>query len=212
MSNISRRDFLKTAGVMTLAVAAAGVLAGCEGNVENPEVPSEVTKESVTVGNYTFSIQNVKHYAAKSYDKDGKATVNGEYVVALFNLKKIDESKKDDIKLTLNLKPVNMVETKYVASTKGEYVPMANIQKVLDVKENLVAFPTTTISGYANPSSTGLWYAAAFKVDQYADKVWKTPTLDVLVNDEAGRVYAKLTASIPTAEEVAYSKLVSVKA
>ena len=32
MSNISRRDFLKTAGVMTLAVAAAGVLAGCEGN------------------------------------------------------------------------------------------------------------------------------------------------------------------------------------
>ena len=29
MSNISRRQFLKGAGVATLAVAAAGVLAGC---------------------------------------------------------------------------------------------------------------------------------------------------------------------------------------
>ncbi|MBS7019569.1 MAG: twin-arginine translocation signal domain-containing protein [Faecalibacterium prausnitzii] len=31
MSNISRRKFLKGAGVAALAVAAAGVLAGCSG-------------------------------------------------------------------------------------------------------------------------------------------------------------------------------------
>ena len=50
MSNISRRDFLKTAGVMTLAVAAAGVLAGCEGqSVPAPEANKpEVTTDSVS--------------------------------------------------------------------------------------------------------------------------------------------------------------------
>ena len=39
MSNISRRQFLKGAGVATLAVAAAGVLAGCSGN-DVPDVPA----------------------------------------------------------------------------------------------------------------------------------------------------------------------------
>ena len=50
MSNISRRDFLKTAGVMTLAVAAAGVLAGCEGSTAPaPEAGKpEVTTNSVS--------------------------------------------------------------------------------------------------------------------------------------------------------------------
>ena len=51
MSNISRRDFLKTAGVMTLAVAAAGVLAGCEGNANVPAPDAgetEVTTNSVS--------------------------------------------------------------------------------------------------------------------------------------------------------------------
>ena len=44
MSNISRRKFLKGAGVAALAVAAAGVLAGCEA----PVVPG-VTAKDVTV-------------------------------------------------------------------------------------------------------------------------------------------------------------------
>ena len=47
MSNISRRQFLKGAGVATLAVAAAGVLAGCSGN-DVPAVPG-VTTRPVTV-------------------------------------------------------------------------------------------------------------------------------------------------------------------
>ena len=41
MSNISRRQFLKGAGVATLAVAAAGVLAGCS--------PEEVLTKDVKV-------------------------------------------------------------------------------------------------------------------------------------------------------------------
>ena len=36
MSNISRRQFLKGAGVATLAVAAAGVLAGCSNVPDKP--------------------------------------------------------------------------------------------------------------------------------------------------------------------------------
>ena len=54
MSNISRRDFLKTAGVMTLAVAAAGVLAGCEGStVPAPEAGKpEVKPSSVSYTGY----------------------------------------------------------------------------------------------------------------------------------------------------------------
>ena len=47
MSNISRRKFLKGAGVAALAVAAAGVLAGCSGN-DVPAVPG-VTTRPVTV-------------------------------------------------------------------------------------------------------------------------------------------------------------------
>ena len=43
MSNISRRNFLKGAGVAALAVAAAGVLTGCS-NGDAPVIP-EVTKE-----------------------------------------------------------------------------------------------------------------------------------------------------------------------
>ena len=43
MSNISRRKFLKGAGVAALAVAAAGVLTGCS-NGDAPVIP-EVTKE-----------------------------------------------------------------------------------------------------------------------------------------------------------------------
>ncbi len=44
MSNISRRKFLKGAGVAALAVAAAGVLAGCSGNgdkVPGTNVPDQ---------------------------------------------------------------------------------------------------------------------------------------------------------------------------
>ena len=52
MSNISRRKFLKGAGVAALAVAAAGVLAGCSGDkvpgTDVPDVP-EVTSVKVHV-------------------------------------------------------------------------------------------------------------------------------------------------------------------
>ena len=46
MSNISRRQFLKSAGVATLAVAAAGMMAGCsKDDIPDTPVIPEVTKE-----------------------------------------------------------------------------------------------------------------------------------------------------------------------
>ena len=49
MSNISRRQFLKGAGVATLAVAAAGVLAGCSKEDVPVIVIHEVTTRPVMV-------------------------------------------------------------------------------------------------------------------------------------------------------------------
>ena len=58
MSNISRRQFLKSAGVATLAVAAAGVLAGCS-KEDIPQVP-EVTTDIVTVYFFDKTLDNGK--------------------------------------------------------------------------------------------------------------------------------------------------------
>ena len=79
MSKITRRDFLKTAGVMTLAVAAAGVLSGCEGNVA-PEAPVTGTKklgDVIKVGNVEFSVS--KAVLAQTKGKfDPNTGVQGE--------------------------------------------------------------------------------------------------------------------------------------
>ena len=89
MSNISRRDFLKTAGVMTLAVAAAGVLAGCDNKPaepENPVVkPNQGLTETTEIGKFSFSVQDAKLVEDLKL-VDGKSDVdytNSKRVVAL---------------------------------------------------------------------------------------------------------------------------------
>ena len=79
MSNISRRDFLKTAGVMTLAVAAAGVLAGCEGNNNSQENEQQnnttnyVAGQTATFGDadhkFTADVKYFEIYADKDAEK-----------------------------------------------------------------------------------------------------------------------------------------------
>ena len=58
MANISRRQFLKGAGVATLAVAAAGMMAGCS-KEDIPQVP-EVTTDIVTVYFFDKTLDNGK--------------------------------------------------------------------------------------------------------------------------------------------------------
>lgn len=56
MTNMTRRNFLKSAGVMTLAVAAAGVLSGCDSSSKNPvmaDVEVQYWYESALLGKKT---------------------------------------------------------------------------------------------------------------------------------------------------------------
>ncbi len=54
MTDMTRRNFLKSAGVMALAVAAAGVLSGCDSRSKNPvmaDVKVEYWRKSSILGN-----------------------------------------------------------------------------------------------------------------------------------------------------------------
>ena len=61
MTNMTRRNFLKSAGVMALAVAAAGVLSGCDSSSKNP-VMEDVKVEYWYKGTFSESqIENGKY-------------------------------------------------------------------------------------------------------------------------------------------------------
>lgn len=69
MTNMTRRNFLKSAGVMALAVAAAGVLSGCDSS-KNPVMAdvevqywyesSLLGRKQVDDGSYTETVSVVK--------------------------------------------------------------------------------------------------------------------------------------------------------
>ena len=59
MSNISRRKFLKGAGVAALAVAAAGALAGCSGNTDVPDKPTPGVPDKTVRVYYLINVQPV---------------------------------------------------------------------------------------------------------------------------------------------------------
>ena len=75
MTNMTRRNFLKSAGVMALAVAAAGVLSGCDSSSKNPvmaDVEVQYWYEStlfgqkqVDDGSYTETVSVVKRGKVK---------------------------------------------------------------------------------------------------------------------------------------------------
>ena len=98
MSNISRRKFLKGAGVAALAVAAAGVLAGCSKD-DVPVIP-EVTAKDVTVkfvdrnGKEVDSIivRDVKLTETKMNSNDVKAPEG--YVIGIVGDQFIDWEKQ----------------------------------------------------------------------------------------------------------------------
>ena len=59
MSNISRRKFLKGAGVAALAVAATGVLAGCSGNTGVSDKPTPGVPDKTVKIKYMLGVQMV---------------------------------------------------------------------------------------------------------------------------------------------------------
>ena len=224
MSNISRRDFLKTAGVMTLAVAAAGVLAGCEGNAAKPEVP-EVTQNSVTVGNFTMSLKNVKQVAVKTYEtgtgtnETNKVKSEDRYVLAVLSMKAVDESKltdKDETLFTLIKKPTNL-EFATFGSGKGN-LNKANVNELMGLTEKNVTWLSKendeikTLKIDSKLYKGEMNYIVAYKVEtvKYKDVVdFKAPELSFIVNDNKGYTYTKMDVAIPAVEDATDKKLVN---
>ena len=116
MSNISRRKFLKGAGVAALAVAAAGVLAGCS-KEDVPVIPG-VTAKNVTVkfvdrdGKEVGSIvvKNVKLTETKMNSNDVKAPEG--YVIGIVGDMDIDWTKQT-VTFTVDKKDTKKVQVQY---------------------------------------------------------------------------------------------------
>ena len=103
MTNITRRNFLKSAGVMALAVAAAGVLSGCDSSSKNPvmaEVEVQYWYESLILGqkqvddgSYTETVSVVKGGTVKKEQIDEtlkKIRVNNSFKLADETLTEFD--------------------------------------------------------------------------------------------------------------------------
>ncbi len=102
MTNMTRRNFLKSAGVMALAVAAAGVLSGCDSS-KNPvmaDVEVQYWYESLILGqkqvddgSYTETVSVVKGGTVKKEHIDEtlkKIRVNNSFKLADETLTEFD--------------------------------------------------------------------------------------------------------------------------
>jgi len=155
MSNISRRKFLKGAGVAALAVAAAGVLAGCSGP-DVPDVPG-VTTRPVTV-------------IFMKDEGDGKTTVVGETakidVLKTENSVKVADIDKKLLPEDYHLENENAVVEVRKDDSKGEYiivfvtdVTMTPTKKTIDVK--LLELPNNFIEAKAEVAVDATGVSAA---------------------------------------------------
>ena len=161
MSNISRRQFLKGAGVATLAVAAAGVLAGCSGNA-GPDVPDVPAVPGVTT-------RPVLVIFMKD-EGDGKTSVVGETakidVLKTENSVKVADIDKKLLPEDYHLENENAVVEIRKDDSKGEYiivfvtdVTMTPTKKTIDVK--LLELPNNFIEAKAEVAVDATGVSAA---------------------------------------------------
>ena len=152
MSNISRRKFLKGAGVAALAIAAAGVLAGCSGN-DVPSIP-DVTAKNVTVKFVdrkgkevgTTVVKNVKLTETKMNSNDVQAPEG--YVVGIVGDQFIDW---DNQTVTFTVDKVDKKETDKV-TVNYYYRGVAGVDgsetvgtEVLEVEKGATKFNTSEL-------------------------------------------------------------------
>ena len=145
MSNISRRQFLKGAGVATLAVAAAGVLAGCSKD-DVPVIP-EVTAKDVTVkfvdrdGKEVGSIvvENVKLTETKMNSNDVKAPEG--YVIGIVGDMDIDWTKQT-VTFTVDKKDTKKVQVQYYE--RGGVKPEVSTE-IIEVEKDATNFNTSLL-------------------------------------------------------------------
>lgn len=145
MSNISRRQFLKGAGVATLAVAAAGVLAGCSKD-DVPVIP-EVTAKDVTVifvdrnGKKvdTTVVRNVKLTETKMNSNDVKAPEG--YVIGIVGDMDIDWTKQT-VTFTVDKKDTKKVQVQYYE--RGGVKPEVSTE-IIEVEKDATNFNTSLL-------------------------------------------------------------------
>ena len=181
MSNISRRQFLKGAGVATLAVAAAGVLAGCS-KEDVPVIPEVTTRpvmvifmadkgngETVDVGE-TAKIDVLKtEDSVKVADIDKKLLPEGYH---LENEKAVVEIRKDASKGEHII--VFVTDVTYTPATKEVDIkvaitnPKAGEAVMTTVKAN-VKKDATTISAAEITLPDGFTWAEGTEIDRQYD-------------------------------------------
>lgn len=181
MSNISRRQFLKGAGVATLAVAAAGVLAGCS-KEDVPVIPEVTTRpvmvifmadkgngKTVVVGE-TAKIDVLKtEDSVKVADIDKKLLPEGYH---LENEKAVVEIRKDASKGEHII--VFVTDVTYTPATKEVDIkvaitnPKAGEPVMTTVKAN-VKKDATTISAAEITLPDGFTWAAGTEMDRQYD-------------------------------------------
>ena len=152
MSNISRRQFLKGAGVATLAVAAAGVLAGCSGP-DVPDVPG-VTTRPVTVIFMKDEGNGVTNVVGETAKIDVLKTENSV---------KVADIDKKLLPEDYHLENENAVVEIRKDDSKGEYiivfVTVTPTKKTIDVK--LLELPNNYIKAKAEVAVDATGVSAA---------------------------------------------------
>lgn len=155
MSNISRRKFLKGAGVAALAVAAAGVLAGCSGN-DVPSIP-DVTTRPVTVIFMKDEGNGVTNVVGETAKIDVLKTENSV---------KVADIDKKLLPEDYHLENENAVVEIRKDDSKGEYiivfvtdVTMTPTKKTIDVK--LLELPNNFIEAKAEVAVDATGVSAA---------------------------------------------------
>ena len=123
MSNISRRKFLKGAGVAALAVAAAGVLTGCS-NGDAPVIP-EVTKE----------VKVIFMCNGATAGKDGSVVVDEDAKTVL-----VSQIKAEQIPQGYTVESVGELKIQEIG---GKECVLVTLKKIATTKPVTVAFYDT---------------------------------------------------------------------
>ena len=181
MSNISRRQFLKGAGVATLAVAAAGVLAGC--SKEDVPVIPEVTTRPVMVifmadkgnGETVVVCETAKIDVLKTEDSVKVADIDKKLLPEGYHLeneKAVVEIRKDASKGEHII--VFVTDVTYTPATKEVDIkvaitnPKAGEAVMTTVKAN-VKKDATTISAAEITLPDGFTWAEGTEMDRQYD-------------------------------------------
>lgn len=184
MSNISRRKFLKGAGVAALAVAAAGVLAGCSGNdvPDVPDVPGVTTRPVLVIfmkdeGNGVTNVvgETAKIDVLKTEDSVKVADIDKKLLPEGYHLeneKAVVEIRKDASKGEHII--VFVTDVTYTPATKEVDIkvaitnPKAGEAVMTTVKAN-VKKDATTISAAEITLPDGFTWAEGTEMDRQYD-------------------------------------------